>query len=154
MNSQLRNTLETIAVTSIASLLIVFSTQQGVDVSLALLLFILGAFLLGIVAVDVGITLYRQSSTFLNRFRRDQKAVAWIWATAGLAIIFTPFVYWAIGWPTDLVVTQILGQYTFTGVMGTSLTLARLLVSYALSFVLFAVVVWSFVQTKNQRNIQ
>jgi hypothetical protein len=80
---------------------------------------------------------------------KDKRGIAWVWVTAALAICFAPLIYWAIGWPVDIAISQILGTYTFSGVMGFAYTAVKLVISYMLAFVLFIVVVWSWVNSRS-----
>ena len=71
-----------------------------------------------------------------------------MWAVAALALIFCPIVYWAVGWPYEMIVNQLLQIHTFTGVMADSLTAVRVIISYLMVFVIFYVVIWAFVNSK------
>jgi hypothetical protein len=86
---------------------------------------------------------------FLVRFKNDQSGMAWVWVVAALSIVFTPFVYWAVGWPFDIVTTQMLSLYTLTGTMALAFTAVRIIISYLLGFCLFFVVIWSIVNAKS-----
>lgn len=82
---------------------------------------------------------------------KDKKGIAWIWAVAICALVFMPFVYWAISMPYDAIMTYVDANYTFTGIMGDALLFGRVIVSYLLSFCLFSIVIWSIVNAKAER---
>ncbi len=112
-----------------------------------LLLFLLGAALICVAVWDVYFTVLGFSP--FKRLRNNRRGIAWVWITAALALAFMPFVYWAVGWPYDIVVTQITSVYTFTGTMGYALTAVRTVISYLMAFVLLFTVMWSWVNSKS-----
>lgn len=96
---------------------------------------------------EVALTVF--DSNLLTRFRKNQKGIAWVWAVCFLAIGFCPFIYWALGWPLDMVASYITGQYTFTGTMALAWSAARLLISYILAWVLICAVIWAWVNARS-----
>lgn len=87
----------------------------------------------------------------VKKLKNDKSGVAWIWAVAALAICFCPLVYFAVGYPFDLIRTQMIGMYTLTGNMLLAWEATQVIVSYLLAFILFFIVVWSWVNTHAQR---
>ena len=85
----------------------------------------------------------------LQKFRNNRSGMAWIWAVALLAIIFLPLVYWAVGWPFDIVATQVQQLYTLTGTMAYAWIAVRALISYLLAFALFFIAIWAIVNAKS-----
>lgn len=85
----------------------------------------------------------------VKKLAKDKRGVAWVWGVAGLAILFCPIVYWAIGYPFSIIEEQMLGMYTLTGNMALAWTAAKVFISYILALVLFFVMVWSFVNARN-----
>jgi hypothetical protein len=120
---------------------------QLLPVDVGFLILVLGCTLAFLVAVDLLIFLKKQSS--FPKLKTDVSGMAWIWVVAGLAIVFTPFIYWAVGWPFDIVTTQMLSLYTLSGTMASAFTAVRLIISYLLAFCVFFIVIWSIVNAKS-----
>jgi len=96
---------------------------------------------------DFSMQIFRSDK--VRKLKDDKSGVAWIWAVAGLAILFCPFVYWAIGYPYDMIVTHLTGMYTLTGTMALAWAASRVIISYILAFVLFFIMVWAWVNSRN-----
>lgn len=146
--SKSRRLLEDLAVTIGALMLITVSAY--LDPSTGLLSLIMGVMLSAVAAMDICFSI-SDAKISLKSFRDNKKGIAWVWVTAALSIGFCPFIYWAIGWPLDIVETQLLGVATYTGFMASVYTLLKLLASYLLAFVLLFTVIWSFVQAKSRQ---
>jgi hypothetical protein len=82
----------------------------------------------------------------LRSLRNDTSGIAWVWASLAGTLVMGAILYFVLGWPLDIM-TSSLG-YSFTGVMGDSWILAKLVVSYLLALLTFAVVIHTFVNTK------
>jgi hypothetical protein len=143
MNKQTHRGLEDLTVLIIGLILILISQNIG---EIGLLTILVGCVLTAIPAFDIYL-LTAEVSPF-KKTRANRTGIAWVWAVAAISIAFMPFVYWAIGWPYDLVVTQVLSLYTFSGFMASALTAVRLIISYLLAFGLIFIVIWALVQSR------
>jgi hypothetical protein len=110
---------------------------------------LIGASLSVLPIYDFGVQLLHTKT--VKKLSENKSGVAWIWAVAVLAIVFCPLVYWAVGYPFDIIATQMTGMYTLTGTMALAWSAARVVISYILAFVLFFVMVWSFVNARNNQ---
>jgi hypothetical protein len=108
---------------------------------------LIGASTAALSLYDFSMQIFRSDK--VRKLKDDKSGVAWIWAVAGLAILFCPFVYWAIGYPYDMIVTHLTGMYTLTGTMALAWAASRVIISYILAFVLFFIMVWAWVNSRN-----
>lgn len=123
-------------------------TTLHVPAELSLLFFIIGPACTTFACIDFLRTIWKDSGKKPS-LKTNVSGIAWIWAVAGLTIVFTPFVYWAVSYPWNLLFTAITRQYTFTGIMGGALMfVSGIVITYLCTFVLLFVVIWSLVNAK------
>lgn len=148
----MRDELEALSA-CVSGLLLIFFGNVGVSASfdIAFLLVFLGVLLTSVALLYLlaTIELLPKLKVFSKRFKQNKSGVAWVWVTAALALAFCPFVYWAIGWPLDIVITQLMGQVTLTGFMATSFAAVRVVVAYLMGFVLIFTVIWAWVNARS-----
>lgn len=87
---------------------------------------------------------------FINRFKRNTKAIAPLWGIACMTIIFFPLIFWCLSVFLDGVSSSVFGIYSFVGVTASAWTLVKTLISALPVFVLIIVVIWTAVNAKSQ----
>ena len=86
-----------------------------------------------------------------RNFVKDNKGIAWILGVAILSIVFLPIVYFPLSYAWDQIDGSITGNYAFTGVTLSSLTVVRLIISWLMGFSVFFTIAWAFTQSKKSR---
>lgn len=87
---------------------------------------------------------------FLQRFRRNNKGLAYVWGVAACTIIFFPVIFWIMSVLLDNIAASVLGAYTFLGVTADAWLLVKTLIAALPVFVLVTVGLWSMVNAKSQ----
>lgn len=86
-----------------------------------------------------------------SKLWKDKKAIGWIWVVAAITLIFTPFLYWALGVALDQVFAWVDSNYTFSGAMASSYLIAKTIIQFLSVFCLLSVLIWSLINSKAKR---
>lgn len=119
--------------------------------SYGLLLFVVGDFLVLLFGMDTLLALTGKSYPKLRR--NNNKGVVWLWAVGICTLIMAAIVYFIFRYPLDLILRVVQSNYTFTGVMGSSLTLCLQIVYWLLGFCVFGVILWILVNSNRRENL-
>lgn len=87
---------------------------------------------------------------FLQRFRRNNKGLAYVWGVAACTLVFFPVIFWIMSVLLDGVAASVLGAYTFLGVTASAWLLVKTLISALPVFTLLIVLLWASVNAKAQ----
>ena len=85
----------------------------------------------------------------LKQFRKDKRAVAWVWIVGFfLTIPMCAVIQFALSYPFDLITEQLASEYTPTGAMASAGLAIQFIISYSLAFVIIYAVIWVVVNSK------
>ncbi len=137
---------------SVVGLTVVFISQYlGLAAGTTLLYLgvicsLFGAGLLGISLYEINRRVIRE----VKRLQQNNEGLAWILAVAIMTVCLWPFIYWAIGMPYATIDGFVSGARNWTGFIGNVMLFQRVMIAALPGFILFAVLLWSVVNSKAQ----
>lgn len=146
---------EDLAMLSIGALGLSVSIFTNFLGNLSLLIFLATCAVIPLVTYDIlRITFNFHPLTSLKKFRKDNRALAWLWIVGFvLTIPMTALVYFVLDYPFDIIATYVEGTVTFTGAMAYAWATTHFIISYLLGFVLIFATLWVIINSKSPQGV-
>ncbi|RLC77523.1 MAG: hypothetical protein DRJ03_26710 [Chloroflexi bacterium] len=89
----------------------------------------------------------------MRSFRRDKRAVLWIWAVCFTAIIVYSMAWFSMGWAVLEFMDSVESSYTFSSPADTTVTFIRTVIAWHPIFFIFGMLLWAFVNSQRREEV-
>lgn len=80
----------------------------------------------------------------------DKRGAMWIWAVCLLTIVTMSFLWFAVGWPTTMVISKVESQYTFPSEVTVAISFIKTLLAWFLILMLLGLLLWVSVNSQRK----
>ena len=86
--------------------------------------------------------------TVFNSFRRDKRAVVWVWSVIFIGLFIYSLVWFTTGWAVMEVADAVESEYTFEGPAAYASSFIKLMFEYNPILFLFGLLLWGYVNSQ------
>jgi len=90
----------------------------------------------------------------LNKFRKDKRAVLWVWTVILVGLFVYSLMWFTTGWAVMEVADSVESEYAFTGAAASASTFIRTMFQYHPVLFLFGLILWGYVNSQRKVRLQ
>lgn len=103
----------------------------------------------GLIFVGVALT-FNWLNLSEKSLRKDKRGALWLWTVAGLTLMFTAFLWWALTWPLTIFMDKIESVLVFPPEAVGAITFFKTVIIWFLIFVCIGVLIWVIVNSQQK----
>jgi len=86
----------------------------------------------------------------LNKFKKDKRAVVWVWAVVFMGLFIYSLVWFTTGWAVMEVADAVESEYTFEGPAAQASSFIKTMFEYNPILFMFGLLLWAYVNSQRR----
>jgi len=84
---------------------------------------------------------------------KNKKGALWLWAVAVLTIMVMAIAWFALTWPTFMLIEKVEGEYNFPAEVQPAIAFIKVVLEWFLILMAFGLLLWIFVNSQRKKDV-